>query len=220
LSDDVVRLRRWDESDLECVKEASTDSRIPQGTTVPPSFTTELGLAFIERQWSRADAGEGISLTVADARTNEARGLAILLVRPQPGVVGIGYWVVPRARGRGLATRAVDLLSRWALAEAGIARVEAWVEPQNTASQRVLAVAGFSREGVLRSFLTYPTGGLTLSCSHGQPTTPSLASDLRRSAPASRREGNVSVRRLHTPAPDESRSDGTLPRTIPFGADE
>jgi len=155
LSDDVVRLRCWDEGDLDCVKEASADPRIPQGTTIPPVFTAELGLAFIQRQWSRSETGEGLSLAVADAGTDEARGVAVLLVRPQPGVVGIGYWVVPPARGRGLGTHAVGLLSHWALAEAGIARVEAWVEPENTASQRVLEGAGFRREGVLRSFLSH-----------------------------------------------------------------
>ncbi len=155
LRDDVVRLRRWAERDLDCVKEASSDPRIPQGTTVPAVFTAELGLAFIERQWSRAETGEGISLAAADAGTDEARGVAVLLARPQPGVVGIGYWVVPLARGRGLATHAVGLLSRWALAEAGVARVEAWAEPENTASQRVLTGAGFRREGVLRSFLSF-----------------------------------------------------------------
>ena len=70
-------------------------------------------------------------------------------------MVGIGFWVVPLMRRRGLATHAVGLLSGWALAEAGAARVEAWVEPQNTPSQRVLMGAGFKREGVLRSFLSF-----------------------------------------------------------------
>jgi len=67
LADDVVRLRRWDERDLDCIGEASTDSRIPQGTTVPAAFTPELGFAFIERQWSRVETGAGMSLAVADA---------------------------------------------------------------------------------------------------------------------------------------------------------
>ncbi len=154
LSDDVVRLRRWEQGDLDCVRQASTDSRIPQGTTVPAVFTAGLGLAFIERQWRRAETGEGVSLAVADAGTDAARGIAVLLARPQPGVVGIGYWIVPVARGRGLATHAVGLLSHWAL-QAGVARVEAWVEPENAASQRVLTAVGFRREGVLRSFLRY-----------------------------------------------------------------
>ena len=155
LTDGVVCLRRWDAGDLDCIREAATDSRIPQGTTVPAVYTAGLGQAFIERQWSRLEKGEGVSLAVADASTDEAVGLAVLLLRPQPAVAGIGYWVVPHARGRGLAARAVALLSQWALAQAGIARVEAWAEPENVASQRVLATAGFSREGVLRSFLSF-----------------------------------------------------------------
>ena len=46
------------------------------------------------------------------------------------------------------------LPSDWALPALGVARLEAWVEPDNEPSLRVLAAAGFAREGVLRSFLT------------------------------------------------------------------
>ena len=53
--------------------------------------------------------------------------------------------------------RAVAQLSKWALSAAGLSRVEAWVETDNTASQHVLAAAGFEREGTLRSFLSFPT---------------------------------------------------------------
>ena len=141
--------------DLACIREAATDPGIPSGTTVPAVFTEAEGLGFVYRQWSRAERGEGLSLAVAEAATDEALGLIALLLRPQPGVAGLGYWVIPRARGRGLASRAAALLSSWALASAGLARVEAWTEPANTASQRVLLHAGFAREGVLRSFLSF-----------------------------------------------------------------
>ena len=73
------------------------------------------------------------------------------MLRPQPGTVGIGYWVIPKARRRGLASRAVALTAHWALTKAGLARVEALVEPDNTASQRVLETVGFHQEGLLRS---------------------------------------------------------------------
>ena len=158
LTDGLVRLRRWSDGDLDCIEAAGADARIPGGTTVPAVFTVEAGQAFVRRQWSRAEQGEGLSLAVADATTDEALGLTVLMLRPQPGVVGIGYWVIPRARGRGLATSAVRLVSSWALSDAGMARVEAWVEPENVSSQRVLASAGFVREGVLRSFLSYEGG--------------------------------------------------------------
>jgi RimJ/RimL family protein N-acetyltransferase len=50
------------------------------------------------------------------------------------------------------------LLTRWALADIGLARVEAFVEPSNAASMRVLESAGFQREGYLRSYLAIGAG--------------------------------------------------------------
>jgi [ribosomal protein S5]-alanine N-acetyltransferase len=65
---------------------------------------------------------------------------------------GIGYWLLPEARGKGLATCAVRLTSRWALRELGLARLGLFAEPSNVHSQRVAERAGFHREGVLRSW--------------------------------------------------------------------
>ena len=43
-------------------------------------------------------------------------GLVWMNVRdPDPSTGFVGYWLLPRARGRGLATRAVRLLSAWVL---------------------------------------------------------------------------------------------------------
>ena len=155
LTDGAVVLRRWTESDIGCVEEASRDPSIPEGTTVPATFTVAEGLAWIERQWGRADNSEGLSQAIADARSGEALGAAVLMFRRQPLTAEIGYWLVERARGRGLGSRAVALLARWAVTDAGLARVEALVEPGNIASQRVLEKAGFRREGHLRSFLVF-----------------------------------------------------------------
>jgi RimJ/RimL family protein N-acetyltransferase len=158
LTDGTVVLRRWAKSDLGCVEEASHDPRIPEGTTVPATFTVADGIAWIERQWGRADNGEGLSLAIADAGSGDALGAVVLLVRRQPGTAEIGYWLVERARGRRLASRAVALLARWALTDAGLARVEALAVPDNIASQRVLEQVGFRREGHLRSYLVFDTG--------------------------------------------------------------
>ena len=155
LNDGVVRLRPWRLDDWPAVEAAGADPRIPRMTTVPVPFTADEGRAFIERQWSRQGAGEGISLAIADAATDEPLGLISVMVRQQPGVVGHGYWIVPAARRQGHARRALELASTWALGAAGMARAEAYVEPDNPASMRVLESAGFQREGTLRSFLIF-----------------------------------------------------------------
>jgi len=63
----------------------------------------------------------------------------------------VGYWMRKDLRGRGLTTRAVGLLSRWALRELDCDRLQLRADEQNVSSQRVAEKAGFTREGVLRS---------------------------------------------------------------------
>ena len=58
----------------------------------------------------------------------------------------IGYWMAREARGRGLRTRALRLLSRWALEVLGLERLELMANPANEASQRLAESAGFTRE--------------------------------------------------------------------------
>jgi RimJ/RimL family protein N-acetyltransferase len=152
LTDGVAVLRRWARDHLGCVEEATQDPDIPKGTIVPATFTPKKGLAWIERQWSRHDEGQGLSQAIADPASNEALGACVLTAR-KPGTVEIGFWLISRARGRGLGSGGVALLARWALTEASLARVEALVVPDNVASQRVLEKAGFRREGRLRSYL-------------------------------------------------------------------
>lgn len=124
---------------------------------MPAVYSLDAAREFIERQWARSSNGEGLSLAISSTSTGLAIGLIVLMLRPQNGVAGVGYWVVPSQRGHGHAPRAVRLLSQWALSDGGVARVEAWVEPENVASQRVLARAGFEHEGTLRSFLSFST---------------------------------------------------------------
>jgi RimJ/RimL family protein N-acetyltransferase len=52
-----------------------------------------------------------------------------------------------------VATRAVRLLSGWALRELRLPRVQLLADVDNVASQRVAEKAGFRREGVLRQAL-------------------------------------------------------------------
>lgn len=153
LADDFVRLRRWTMADLRCVEEASSDPRIPEGTTVPARYTESEGRAWIKRQLSRHSDGWGLSLAIADPVTDEAVGLIVLMKRQMPGTAGLGYWLIPRARRASRGTMAIGLLSRWALTAAGMARVEALVEPHNEPSLKALRKCGFVTEGILRSHL-------------------------------------------------------------------
>jgi RimJ/RimL family protein N-acetyltransferase len=60
----------------------------------------------------------------------------------------VGYWLLPIARGRGLATSAVRLISAWALRELGLATLRLTTDPENERSQRVAERSGFRRIGL------------------------------------------------------------------------
>jgi RimJ/RimL family protein N-acetyltransferase len=63
----------------------------------------------------------------------------------------IGYALRADARGRGTATRAVSLLTRWGLDGLGLERLELRIDVRNTASERVAERCGYRLDGVLRS---------------------------------------------------------------------
>jgi RimJ/RimL family protein N-acetyltransferase len=65
--------------------------------------------------------------------------------------VELGYAVAPEARGRGVAGRALELLTEWAFSELDPLRIELRISVDNPGSSRVAERAGYVREGVLRS---------------------------------------------------------------------
>jgi ribosomal-protein-alanine N-acetyltransferase len=65
----------------------------------------------------------------------------------------IGYWVGEKYAGQGYMAEALELLARHAFGTMRLHRIEAACIPGNTRSVRVLEKAGFTREGLLRSYL-------------------------------------------------------------------
>lgn len=68
---------------------------------------------------------------------------------PKNGQPEIGYGISPEFQGQGYATEAVRAACRWALAQPGVATVEAETEPANAASQAVLRKVGFVPTGTV-----------------------------------------------------------------------
>lgn len=77
-------------------------------------------------------------------------------VPPALEVADVGYAVHPDARGSGVATRALRILTRWLTTDPGgprVARVQLDHSVENPASCRTALAAGFVTEGVRRRYL-------------------------------------------------------------------
>ena len=153
LSDGVVTLRPWHESDAPAIAAACREAEISRWLDeIPQPYSENDALAYVARMDAAWNDGSAGALAITDSESGEVLGSAGLnVVQPEQAVVEIGYWTKAEARGRGAATRATRLLARWALAELGAERVQLRAVPENEASNRVAQKAGFRREGVLRS---------------------------------------------------------------------
>jgi RimJ/RimL family protein N-acetyltransferase len=153
LADEVIVLRPWAEADIEPAYRATRDPVISRFTAVPENQSEADLRRFVAEREHRRVAGETLTLAIADMRSDAFLGtISLLRFVWRERRAEVGYWLAPWTRGRGVATRAVVLLSRWALQDLGLARLGLCTDTDNEASQAVATRAGFTREGVLRSY--------------------------------------------------------------------
>lgn len=149
LSDGELVLRHWRADDLDELVTAIDDPEIGRWMPkIPHPYSPEAGAAYL----ARAAGREGRFAIVGSGDERLLGGIS--LVPKQWGRAEIGYWVRADARGRGVATRALVLVSRWGV-ERGFRRLQLHADVDNPASHRVAEKAGFRREGVLRAWIEH-----------------------------------------------------------------
>jgi RimJ/RimL family protein N-acetyltransferase len=154
LSDGVVRLRLMAEADLPAIVAACQDPEIPRWTRVPEPYGESEARSWFEQEAEQRARGEHLGLLIVDPGNGRLEGsVGVVHVDSREGRCELGYWIARDSRGRGLATRAVRLLSGWVFENLPVDRIEIHAEPENAASRRVAERAGFTLEGVLRSYL-------------------------------------------------------------------
>jgi [ribosomal protein S5]-alanine N-acetyltransferase len=152
LGEGAIALRPWQDADLDVMVAICRDPDVARFTRVPEPYSEADARAWIDAQPGRLESGEGVTLAIT---SSGGAPLGSIGLRVDPGdrdIAEAGYMVAPAARGRGLATTALRLASRWAVRDVGIARVHLTTHVDNPASQRVAERAGFRREGVLRAW--------------------------------------------------------------------
>jgi RimJ/RimL family protein N-acetyltransferase len=155
----VVLLRLFQLADATAVATACRDPEIPRWTFMPEGLTVPQARAWIERAHDAQQRARAIRFAITDATDGTFLGqVGIGDLDWEQQVGEIFYWIAAPARGRGVATSATRLLAAWAFDVLHLARIEITVDPDNEASQRVALAAGFTREGVLRSYQRFKDG--------------------------------------------------------------
>jgi ribosomal-protein-alanine N-acetyltransferase len=122
------------------------------GVRRPPSGA-ELGRRVEQGPADRA-AGTAVWLTIVAPGSDDCSGqLDVHDVEWDHGRADLGIWIAPGQRGRGMGAEALRVAAPWLLRECGLERVQLMTEPENAAMVAAARAAGFSQEGVLRSYL-------------------------------------------------------------------
>lgn len=152
LGDDEVLLRPFEEADVGALAAICRDPEIARWTAVPEPYGEEDARAYFARAAQDRREGRELSHALVHPADGTLLGSMGLMVNSEHATGEVGYYLAPEARGRGVATRALRLLSRWGIEELGLARIEVLAHPDNVGSQQVALRAGFQREGLLRSY--------------------------------------------------------------------
>jgi RimJ/RimL family protein N-acetyltransferase len=160
LAGDGVVLRPWRDADLPGIVLAFSDPVMRRFSWRGAPYADTDARSYLAEQEAARLRGEGLDFALVEPRDQDRLLGCVSLydIRLDHGCAAVGYWLAPGGRGRGAATQAVRLLSRWAFAELGLARLELTCGPDNEASQRVAERCGFFREGLLRSHVPFKAG--------------------------------------------------------------
>lgn len=135
----VLRPWRATPGDAAALAAGWADPVVQRHLDVPADRSIELA-----RRWMAAADRRRTSVDLAV----EIRGVVVGEVGASQidrvrGTALVGWWLLPDARGHGVATWAVDTFSGWLLGSFGLARIAAIIGPTNGASVAVAQRCGF-----------------------------------------------------------------------------
>lgn len=153
LVDGDIRLRPWKVEDVEAFRVACEDPEVPRWTGFPFHLTHEAARRLIDERIASFRTGTSAAFAVVDAATDRLLGsVSLLWIDWDSSVAQGAYWLVREARGRGVATRSLRLLTDWALTELGLAQVELTADVRNHKSHLVAERAGFRRQWLRQAY--------------------------------------------------------------------
>jgi RimJ/RimL family protein N-acetyltransferase len=151
LADDAIRLEPLDERFVPDFELLMGDPDVVRHTRVPSQPPNGFAAKWIGRYVRGWQDGSCAGFAIL-SRDGAFLGFAAIVDLELPARQGeIGYVVAREARGRGVAGRALRLVTDWALEGLGLERVDLRIDVGNEPSVRVAERAGFRREGILRS---------------------------------------------------------------------
>ena len=159
LSDGDIRLEPLTAEHADAMDALARDDDVARFTRVPDPVPDGFGARWVERYTRGRDERTNEGFAIVDSESGDFLGfMALVNLNLAAEEAEAGYIVASHARGRGVGTRALRLLTAWAFDELPLERIELLIDIENSPSVIVAQRCGYTREGVLR--WTYLKPGL------------------------------------------------------------
>lgn len=150
IGSDKVRLRPLRDSDVPRIVEACSDERTQHWLgRMPSPYSAAEARTWLDLNLEGQATGKKLTWAVTTPDTDFLLG-AINIFDIGEVDCEIGYWAHPGARGQGLTTEAMRLVTEHAFRELGVRRVRACAALDNAASRHVIESVGLTQTGIER----------------------------------------------------------------------
>jgi RimJ/RimL family protein N-acetyltransferase len=157
----LITLRKPAIKDTQAVFDGCQDPLIPRFTAISADYSIAHALDYVQRVDASLRTQRELPLVIEHGNGDDrkfAGTISFHSISTKNSVGEIGYWMSESMRGKSIATTAVRMLTDYGFATIGFKRVEAMVDIENIASTKLLASAGYQREGLLRKKISRDDG--------------------------------------------------------------
>jgi RimJ/RimL family protein N-acetyltransferase len=157
----LINLRKPELKDTQAVFDGCQDPLIPRFTAISADYSMAHALDYVQRVDASLRTQRELPFVIEYGNGDDrkfAGTISFHSISVKNSVGEIGYWMSESMRGKSIATTAVRMLTDYGFATIGFKRVEAMVDVENIASTKLLASAGYQREGLLRKKISRDDG--------------------------------------------------------------
>ncbi len=147
LETERLLLRRLAETDVAEILELRSNPETMKFIPRPIAKTKEEALAHFKMIDDKIENNEGINWAITLKGNPKLIGIiGHYRIQPENHRCEIGYMILPQYNGQGIVTEAIKVVLEYGFTDLQMHSIEAVIDPENKASERVLQKNGFVKE--------------------------------------------------------------------------
>jgi RimJ/RimL family protein N-acetyltransferase len=157
----LITLRKPHLDDTQAVFNGCQDPIIPRFTAISADYSMAHALDYVQRTDASVRTQRELPFVIEYGNGDEkvfAGAISFHSLNVKNSVGELGYWMTKSMRGKGIGTTAARMLTDYGFSSIGFKRIEALVDRDNAASEKLLEKAGYQREGIMTNKVTRGDG--------------------------------------------------------------